>query len=321
MKNLWLVAFIFALIGTVVPTSAMAQVASLAPARPTTCPASASTCEQYDALVFVHGIYGDKSTFVNPSTNFNWPQQLPNRYRDRPVDVFVLSYQTELLAWLRQTNPKFDQVVLAAYEALKPLRMRQYRSIGFVAHSLGGNVVSAYISYVKSKRSHPGSSQHAYVITLATPVLGSQLADLGTVIKNALGFSADPLLDSLRRDNQLLRMLLEFRKAEGDKRELYGCRPISLHAAYEEKQVGPFMVVTRDSAETSVSGLTSSAVVGFRLDHFSIVKPTDRQHEVYQWVNARIDEEFVKLSAWSKAVALHPPLRRMCTDIDYKPEA
>ena len=302
--------------------SSLAQDAvTLTALRPPACTQATATCENYDAIVFVHGIYGDATTFVNPDTKFDWPSEMPTTFRDRKVDVFRLNYESRLFAWLRQAGPKFDEVVLSMHDALKPLRTKNYRSIGFVAHSLGGNVVPAYITYVTLKMSHPGSSQHAYVITLATPVLGSQLADLGTEIKKALGFSADPLLESLKQDNQLLRMLLTFRKAEGGKKELFGCRPISLHAAFEEKQVGPFLVVSPDSAALSVAGLTSSQVVGFPFDHFAIVKPSDKQHRVYQWVNQRIDDEFVRLSAWEKAVALHPPLRRLCIDIDRKPEA
>lgn len=246
---------------------------------------------------------------------------MPPDFRDRKVDVFSLNYETRLFAWLQEAGPKFDELMLSVYAALKPLRQKNYRSIGFVAHSLGGNVVPAYITYVTLKSNHPGSSQHAYLITLATPVLGAQIADLGTEIKRVLGFSADPLLESLKNDNQLLRTLLEFRKAEGGKKELFGCRPMSLHAAYEQKHLGPFLVVSPGSAALSVAGLTSSPVVGFPLNHSAIAKPSNKQDEVYKWVNQRIEDEFVRLSAWEKAVALHAPSRRLCTDIDRKPEA
>lgn len=55
------------------------------------------TCENYDAIVFVHGIYGGDDTFANASTHFDWAQQFPRRIRERWVDVFHLTYKTELL--------------------------------------------------------------------------------------------------------------------------------------------------------------------------------------------------------------------------------
>lgn len=301
------------------PTTQAQAPAALSPAKPVACPAVAQSCANYDALVFVHGIYGNKGTFENPRTKFSWPREIPPRFRGRQVDVFSLNYQTELISWARSGSPNFKDLNAAVFEVLKPLRMREYRSIGFVAHSLGGNVVSSYIHFTKTSRSHPASSQHAYVITLATPVLGAQIADLGSIFKSALGMS-DPLLESLTKNNLFLEMLLEFRKAEGPKRELYGCRAINLHAAYEEKYLGPFLVVTRDSSEASVTQLASSPIVGFRLDHSEIAKPSDSSHEVYRWVNQKIDDEFVRLSAWDKAVSMQPTDKKLCVDIPFKPE-
>ncbi|RYY73307.1 MAG: hypothetical protein EOO52_18035 [Gammaproteobacteria bacterium] len=293
--------------------------AEVIPVRKVNCAVDVSTCTDFDAIVFVHGIYGDRDTFINPDTKFNWPEQMPLKFGERSVDIFLLNYQTELIAWTKHANPEFTDLTDAVYAAMKPLRVRQYRSIGFIAHSLGGNVVSTYIHYNKTARNHPASSQHAYVVTLATPVLGAQIADIGEHLKSAFGMQ-DTVLASLQKNNLFLQMLLKFRKLEGNKREMYGCRAINLHAAYEEKHIGPLLVVDRDSAGQSVADLTSSPIVGFNLNHFSIAKPTNQQHEVYRWVNQRIEDEFVRLSTWSKAVSNQPYDRKLCTDISFKPE-
>jgi len=294
------------------------QTAILDPVRPVACSARPD-CSGFDAIVFVHGIYGGDETFTNSETKFSWPKELPLSIRDRRLDVFTLRYQTELLAWAKGSNKSFEEVAKTIYAVMAPIRKRNYRSIGFVAHSLGGNLVSTYVHLVKTSRSHPGRSQHAYVITLATPVLGSQIAALGSPLKTALGMS-DPLLDSLQQGNLFLTMLLEFRTAEGPKGELYGCRPVNLHAAYEEKYIGPLLVVDRASGKDSIAALTASPIVGFRLNHFAMAKPSDRSHEVYVWVGQRLEDEFARLELWDKAVSLQPKDRKLCTDIPFKPE-
>ena len=154
------------------------------------------------------------------------------------MDVYRLDYQTALLKWANDKDPRFEEVARAVREAMKPLRIRQYRTIGFIAHSLGGNMVSTYIHLVKTKIGHPQRSQHAYVITLATPVLGSQVANVGSELRSVLRMN-DDLLNSLTKDNLYLRMLLEFREEEDPKERRYVCRPVHLHAAYEDKYLGP----------------------------------------------------------------------------------
>jgi triacylglycerol esterase/lipase EstA (alpha/beta hydrolase family) len=129
-------------------------------------------------VVFVHGIYGSTDTFVNATTGYNWPKQFPHFVRGRSVDVYLLKYDTEMFAWARGSNPDFLSLARAVDRELKPLRMKQYRSIGFIAHSLGGNVISTYVHKVTSSLGHPQRAQHAYVITLGTPVLGAQIADV-----------------------------------------------------------------------------------------------------------------------------------------------
>lgn len=292
--------------------------ATLIPIR-VDCKETAATCEDRDAIVFVHGIYGGEDTFFNKDTNFNWPEELPYSYRGQPVDVFFLKYQTELISWARGTNVKFKDLNATLYQVLKPLRMRQYRSIIFICHSLAGIVMASYIHYVKTKRGHPAASQNACLITLATPVLGAQVANIGSFLKSILGMS-DQLLESLKKNNIFLEMLLEFRKAENEKRELYKCRPVSLHAAYEQEYLGPLLIVPRESADNPIVGLTSSPIVGFQLDHSEISKPTDRNHEVYRWVNQIIDKEFVRLELWSMMVFNQPKDRKLCLDIPFKRE-
>jgi pimeloyl-ACP methyl ester carboxylesterase len=206
------------------------QPASLKAVVPPAC--KTTTCEGYDAIVFVHGIYGDEGTFKNTATGFDWPRNMPRKLREREVDIYRLDYQSALLSWAKQSNPSFKDVTAAFVAQLHRLRTKRYRSIGFIAHSLGGNLVSTYIHSIKTAQGHPERAQHAYVITLATPVLGSDIASIASPMKQLLQID-DGLLASLTKENLYLEMLLHFREAEDGKGNRYGCRRVNLHAAFE----------------------------------------------------------------------------------------
>jgi hypothetical protein len=86
-------------------------------------------CQHADAVVFVHGIYGDEETFRNADTGFDWPSDLPDALAQREglaVDVYRLNYQSALLAWARQKNPDFVTVADAIGEQLGQLRRKGY---------------------------------------------------------------------------------------------------------------------------------------------------------------------------------------------------
>jgi len=293
------------------PAPSAAPLVTLTPAQAIQCSPGLPTCEGHDAVVFVHGIYGDDDTFVNGTTNFDWPVQFPREISGRPVDVFRLNHMNAMLAWSAGSNPSFLGVAKQIHAVMTPLRERRYRSIGFIAHSLGGNLVSTYIHYVKTAKGHPQRAQHAYAITLATPALGSQMADTGSLLKSMLGMS-DPLLDSLKTQNLYLEMLLAFREAEGPKGEELGCRAVNLHAAYEKKHMGPFLIVAERSAADAVAASVASPVVGFDLDHSQMAKPAGRDDQVYQWVAKVIEREFARLASWDAAVASRDPSYRLC---------
>jgi Putative serine esterase (DUF676) len=269
--------------------------------------------------VFVHGIYGDDSTFRNAETGFDWPSSFPRAVKGRSVDVFRLNYQSALLSWSKQKNPEFDIVATEIFEAMAPLRKRNYRSVGFVAHSLGGNLVSTYIHDVKSGRGHPERAQNAYYITLATPVLGADIASLAAPLKQLLGMN-DDLLNSLTKDNLYLRMLKHFRDAEGPKGERRGCRAVHLHAAYEQARVGPLTVVTADSAALSIANMVASPVLGFPLDHFAIAKPRSSDDAVFKWVLDRVTSEFGRLEEWDVARVNVPKEHKLCQSDKYRGE-
>ena len=98
------------------------QPASLEPVRREQCVNNAPSCADFDAIVFVHGVFGEKETFRNKMTGFDWTMGLPMEIKGRKVDIFRLTYRTALLSWARDSNPGFETVAGSVMEALGPLR-------------------------------------------------------------------------------------------------------------------------------------------------------------------------------------------------------
>jgi hypothetical protein len=291
--------------------------ARLSLARPQQC--VTLRCEKYDALVFVHGIYGSTETFVNPRTHFNWPAAFPRSVNGRPIDVFLLDYHSALVGWSKQANPSFDELAVSVFEAMRPLRARAYRSIGFVAHSLGGNVVETYLLEVTDTLGHPQRAQNAYVITLATPVRGAQIADIADRLKSVLGMN-DDLLRSLRSNNLYLRMSQQFSAGANEKADRNGCRPVDLYASYEERRTGPVLIVDpRNLGNNSIDRLVKSPVRYFPVNHVGISKPEGPKDPIYVWVLSRVQHEMDRLDMWDYR---HPNLSgdlQLCDKIPLVP--
>ena len=222
-------------------------------------PSTARNCREIDALLFVHGIYGDKETFRNG--DFDWPSELAKRFGDK-TDVYVVEYTTKLFAWVKKDIASFDEIAEAFFDQLHGtpnpggsgrmsdglLDRRPYRSIGFIGHSLGGNVIAAYIHSVKSELGHVDRARNSFLVTLGTPANGSQMANVGLLLKAKLQM-ADTLLKSLEHDNTFLRMLASWRRAEDEKSQRFKCRPVHLYVGVEGQNMFPLMrIVTPESA-------------------------------------------------------------------------
>lgn len=222
-------------------------VATLTPVMPETC---TSDCYDADAVVFVHGIFGSDETFHNKQHSFDWPTELKKSLAGEKVDIFRLSYRTALLSWAQGSTTTFTALSNAVYNALEPLREKKYRSIGFIAHSLGGNVITAYIIRAKSN-GREEAFRHAYTIMIGTPVLGSDWANLGRVLKLRLRMNPG-LLSSLETDNRtFLEFLSELREDVDFEGSENGCRATHLHAAFEDTKWWEEIVQLFDRVEAA----------------------------------------------------------------------
>jgi hypothetical protein len=98
---------------------------------------------------------------------------MPAEFGGRPVDIYRINYTTALRNWFRTDTTSFDDVVYSIYFKMYPedgttaeLAPNRYRSVNFIAHSLGGTVVAALIHTVKSERGHDDRSRFGFTITL-----------------------------------------------------------------------------------------------------------------------------------------------------------
>jgi len=285
------------------------------PAR--SAPVPIRPCTGRDAIFFVHGIYGDKDTFKNGQ--FDWPSELAMQLGDE-VDIYVIEYRTKLLSWLKRDVASFDEVSDALFAELQGqpwpesgptrrglLSSRPYRSIGFISHSLGGNITAAYIHTVKSELGHEERAQNSFLITLGTPANGAQIANVAIAIKSMLGMP-DPLLRSLERDNTFVRMLASWRNAEDRKANRFNCRPVNLYVGVEGAAMNGMTIVPLDSAKEPYRNLAKQVKLFESYDHGRIAKPTDAKDPVYVWVADIIEQERQRLNDWKKPTLCRRPL-------------
>jgi pimeloyl-ACP methyl ester carboxylesterase len=281
------------------------------------CEPSAINCRNFDALVFVHGVFGSYATFRNSGSGFYWPQHVPNEINGRVIDVYRLDYRTHLFESDSDTS-NLETVMQDIFFALQPLRSRQYRSIGFIAHSLGGIIVASYLVHVKQSRGTPALSQHAYTISLGTPYNGASVATLGRLAKLTLG-KRDDLLEALETRNVLLQSLNVYTRVFPQRQHLYDCRPSRLHIAVETKPYRGVEVISRSHWEY-FQRKSQNEMKAFPLNHSSIAKPRGSNDPVFTWVQEILDQEFERLAIWDKYVTQLDPRFWMCSKIEYVPE-
>jgi hypothetical protein len=312
MRRIW---FAFAVLTFSVSTSYAAKLADLPAADIITikdCYTEPSTrpCKGRDAIFFVHGIFGGVESFSNGS--YRWPQELAGDFPD--VDIFVIKYDTQLLSWLNSKVSTFDEIAEKLMSRMQgPLmengavrilpegfvNRREYRSIGFIAHSLGGNITGAYLHSIKSELGHSARSQNAYVITLGTPADGAYIANVGLVIKRYLNRN-DPLLESLKNDNLFLRMLAMWRRAEHAKSQRFECRPVNLFVGIEGASVYGIPVVSEESARKPYKDLASDIKVFPTYNHLRIAAPNSKTDPLNEWVTGIIKKERERMDNWTK---------------------
>ncbi len=224
-------------------------------------------------IVFIHGLTGDpeKTWTSDDDEPFFWPEQLANDPDFEKCDVLSFGYTSVIGKTLN--IPQIAQHLETTLNELK--RFKQYQSISFVAHSLGGLVTRQYIL------DHFRDIKIDTVILLSTPNFGNHLAKLASYVSNNAhleqldpgeGKYIDRLNDQWRK---------EFRE-ESDREPFRFAAGYELFPMYKVfKKVG--IVVEKNAAVNFVSHTQA-----FENNHEQIAKAKSKSDAKYIWVRQQL---------------------------------
>jgi pimeloyl-ACP methyl ester carboxylesterase len=226
-----------------------------------------------DLIIFVHGILGSRETWVNPQTRAYWPELIASDPQLREFDVARLDYEGYLLA----AGPSIEDVVADMQKAVASLNTLKYRTVQFIAHSLGGNLVRRYLLHVKARYGHRYLSRFRLVITLGTPGKGSYFAKIAQLA------STNQQLRVLQplQVNDWLQMLNATLRDLSDKHKNTYCSSLKFAAAVETEPTAVGIVVDQASA---IEGADNYML--FARDHVWLAKPASQADDVYKWVRS-----------------------------------
>jgi len=232
-------------------------------------------------VLFVHGLGGDALETWHPAKRPEdlWPKWLGEDYPD--LAIWTLGYPAKATKWsgagggmaLPDRGKQVLDYLIASGFGRRPM--------AFVAHSLGGLLVKqllrASIGLGVSQYRAIGEKTRG-VIFLATPHAGSDLSGLA----KGLSLFSRPTeeVQDLRANNPYLLDLADWYRNQAPQLN------ISTYAYRENRTLaGGLWVVEPTSADPGIAG---ALCIAQDEDHFTIAKPTDRQHPVYVGVRSTL---------------------------------
>jgi pimeloyl-ACP methyl ester carboxylesterase len=253
----------------------------------------------HSLIIFVHGLggarYGAKATWGK------FPEFI---FRDLPdLDVGMYQYRTLLgrFRFSRSISLETEAEILA--QIIRD-DVASYKNIILVGHSMGGLLCKAVIHHLVTNGDRDSLNRIAGLILMATPQLGS--------------LRVPAALSWLSRDAQALKphssLIGKVQKTFED------------HIALDErtnthrKFTIPTWAITAandlwvDPLSSGI-GLTSSRIKLSRGSHTEIVKPPDRNSNVYQWVLTQIK---TALGRFRYDVFLAAAMAGHSTDAEYE---
>lgn len=224
-------------------------------------------------VIFVHGILGDADTWSHKP---RWYSQEVIRWNDlissdqslENPDTFIFEYDTK-----RNSLYSISDFATQLKNAIINNNLDSYRSIVFLAHSMGGLVVKDLLTR-SSEIPTEIREKTRFVHFFATPSSGASIAELASYVAEnlhlaqMLPISED--FNSVDIQNSFLQRIIE------------EWAPISSnipsYCAYEkEKTYGAVAVVQFESASHGCN----RRIEGIQADHINIVKPVDRDYPSY----------------------------------------
>jgi tetratricopeptide (TPR) repeat protein len=207
-------------------------------------------------IVFVHGVLGDsRSTWTNGT--FYWPEMISKDKDFADTDIFVYEYPSRFLG----NDFSIDEVSENLRLQLDVQGVTAHEKVAFVAHSMGGLVVRAYLLKYRE-----AAAKTVFLSMFSTPTTGSDVAALASIISTNLQIAR---MTPMRSDSYLADQQRQWLAAGFD---------FPTCCAYETKKTFGLLVVSQASA----SNLCSKRLDPIDADHISIVKPSSVDDASYQ---------------------------------------
>jgi hypothetical protein len=157
---------------------------------------------------------------------------------------------------------------------------RNYREIYFITHSMGGLVTKRAVVNLNNPPGIEKLRLIKAILYIATPAQGAAIADLGVWLSLNPQFRDMQSADFNSYLQDLEDDWANLTRQRGDQRF-----PLAF-CAYEKKPLWGIVIVPRTSAFT----YCDKNATAFDEDHVSIVKPANRQSQIYEWARGRIEE-------------------------------
>lgn len=230
-------------------------------------------------IVFVHGVIGDMdSTWVNPATHASWPELIKGDPELRDFDVFVYGYSSPAFG----TASDISEIADRLRQQLKDWNFfTKYDEINFITHSMGGIITKRMLNTLNTPAEAANLRRVRCVIYIAVPSNGAKSADWASWLSRNSQFrsmSPKDAADFLQGTERDWAALLRERNDSFSFPRTY--------SAYETLSTAEFQVVP----QLYTSELSDGGVIGFDYNHIDIVKPKDRNGDVYVWARARLAE-------------------------------
>jgi hypothetical protein len=235
-------------------------------------------------IVFVHGLCGDSVStwqYKDDQRAFLFTERISKDFPDS--DVLSFDYSSSL-----EFSPRISVIARQLNDAIQMTTSRHaYRTVEFVAHSMGGLVVREYIiNHIVMQQPRPLPYYVTTLVELATPNLGSGLANFASHFENAhqiaeLKSVDNPWLESL---NDV--WIYQFKSQDGAR------RPFRLYAGSEgikacldyARLISWFLNSCVLVVDEQSAAWEADANEQFQKDHFAIAKPVSESDHLYEWV-------------------------------------
>lgn len=219
-------------------------------------------------VVFVHGLRGDARDTWRSQGETSWLNWIDEDLSEN-VQVWSLSWPADAFNW--RSDSRGMSIIERAANVLQVLRSSRIgeRKLIFVCHSLGGILAKQILNSAATLNVNEWkkiSDQTQGLVFLATPHSGSLWANVVSLVGGTT-----PNVVALNSGNDHVRHLALWYRNNAIQ---LGYKTLAFYETFPTRKI---IVVDKASADPG----TGDELVPIDADHFSIAKPTSRDHLLY----------------------------------------